>query len=220
MSDIFQEVDEAIKQDKAEAFWKENGPYIIGACILAVVLTALLTFYRGWQVTIDEEETTRFVELIETIDETNPVLDDLTQFATETNDDLGGLATLRAASIALRAGQTEDTIALLQQMIETKQGEKLYRHYALLVKTSLQANLKDADLNALAKELKPIATDRRNPFRFNARERRAVFFIQAKDFTQAKEELSLLTDDSKTPAAIKQRAKKMLHVLTIREEDQ
>ena len=45
MSDIFQEVDEEVRRDKAAEFWKKYQNLIIGAAVLIVLATAGYRYY-------------------------------------------------------------------------------------------------------------------------------------------------------------------------------
>jgi hypothetical protein len=49
MSDIFQEVDEEVRRDKAAEFWKKYQNVIIGAAVLLVLATAAYRFYENRQ---------------------------------------------------------------------------------------------------------------------------------------------------------------------------
>jgi len=46
MTDIFQEVDEEVRRDKAAEFWKKYQNYIIGGALLIVLAAG---GYRYWQ---------------------------------------------------------------------------------------------------------------------------------------------------------------------------
>src|ERR1700689_4297580 len=45
MSDIFREVDEDVRRDKAAEFWKKNQNYILGAAAVIVLATAGWRYY-------------------------------------------------------------------------------------------------------------------------------------------------------------------------------
>jgi hypothetical protein len=49
VADIFQEVDEDLRRDKALAFWKKYQNHIIGFCIIAVAATAGVSGWRYWK---------------------------------------------------------------------------------------------------------------------------------------------------------------------------
>jgi hypothetical protein len=46
MSDIFQEVDEIMKQERMEKFWKQNGAWIIAFIVLTILGTAAISGYQ------------------------------------------------------------------------------------------------------------------------------------------------------------------------------
>jgi hypothetical protein len=46
MTDIFQEVDEEVRRDKAAEFWKKYQNYIIGAAVVAVLASAGFRYWR------------------------------------------------------------------------------------------------------------------------------------------------------------------------------
>lgn len=50
MADIFREIDEEVRRDKAAAFWKKYGNLIIGLAVAAVLAVA------GWQVWLQREQ--------------------------------------------------------------------------------------------------------------------------------------------------------------------
>jgi hypothetical protein len=50
MSDIFQEVDEEVRRDKAAEFWKKHQNAIIAAAVLIVLATAGYRFYENRQI--------------------------------------------------------------------------------------------------------------------------------------------------------------------------
>lgn len=57
MADIFNEVDEAVRQDKAKVLWKRYG-WVFGlVAIVAVGGTAAYTIYKEWQISAARSET-------------------------------------------------------------------------------------------------------------------------------------------------------------------
>ena len=57
MADIFTEVDEAVRQDKAKALWKRYG-WLFGLVAIVVVGgTAAYTIYKEWQISSARSET-------------------------------------------------------------------------------------------------------------------------------------------------------------------
>ena len=57
MSDIFTEVDEAVRQDRAKTLWRRYGWIAVGIAVAAVGGTAGYTLYQEWQVANARAET-------------------------------------------------------------------------------------------------------------------------------------------------------------------
>jgi len=49
MTDVFDEINDDLRREKLKAFWAENGRWIIGTAIAAVLLTAALSFWQQWK---------------------------------------------------------------------------------------------------------------------------------------------------------------------------
>ncbi len=63
MSDIFREVDDALKQEKVAAFWSKYGNIVIGGVLLIIVGTGLYSGYRSWKHASDEKNTAIILDL-------------------------------------------------------------------------------------------------------------------------------------------------------------
>ncbi|MFO1185015.1 MAG: tetratricopeptide repeat protein [Bauldia sp.] len=49
MTDIFREVDEDLRRERAAALWKKYGNYVIGLAVVIVVATFAIVQWRNWQ---------------------------------------------------------------------------------------------------------------------------------------------------------------------------
>ncbi len=63
MSDIFKEVDDALKKEKVEAFWENYGIIVIISIISVIVATGAYSFYSSWTSSVNEEKTGLIIEL-------------------------------------------------------------------------------------------------------------------------------------------------------------
>jgi hypothetical protein len=68
VADIFQEVDEDLRRDKALAFWKKYQNHIIGFCIIAVVATAGVSGWRYWKQQRIEANGAAYLQALQTLD--------------------------------------------------------------------------------------------------------------------------------------------------------
>lgn len=65
MSDIFRDVDEALKQEKLEAFWQKNGNLVLFLIALLIIGTAISSAYSYYKVTKTQKQTAELLTLRE-----------------------------------------------------------------------------------------------------------------------------------------------------------
>ena len=53
MTDVFDEISDDLRREKLNQFWKENGSWIIGGALGAVLLTGVMTAWRTWEYSRD-----------------------------------------------------------------------------------------------------------------------------------------------------------------------
>ena len=68
MADVFQEVDEMMKQERVEKFWKENGRWIIAFVVLTILGTALMSGYKSWNKSVQEKQTGELIAFLDAED--------------------------------------------------------------------------------------------------------------------------------------------------------
>lgn len=104
MADIFQEVDEDLRRDKALAFWKKYQNHIIGFCIIAVAATAGVSGWRYWKQQTIETNGAAYLAALQTLQ--NDPKAASAQFETLAKDG-GGFAVLarfQQANLTLKDG--------------------------------------------------------------------------------------------------------------------
>ncbi|MCD8562794.1 MAG: hypothetical protein LRY54_01755 [Alphaproteobacteria bacterium] len=50
MTDLLQEVDDMMRQEKLAKLWREHGNFIIGVILAIILATALVSAYKSWTV--------------------------------------------------------------------------------------------------------------------------------------------------------------------------
>src|SRR4051812_35304577 len=65
MAEMFDEIGDELRREKLNQFWKENGSWIIGGALGAVLLTAVLTFWRHWTFERDVTATAALSRLVD-----------------------------------------------------------------------------------------------------------------------------------------------------------
>ena len=91
MADIFQEVDEDLRRDKALAFWKKYQNHIIGFAIIAIAATAGFSGWRYWKQQRIETNGAAYLQALQTLEKDPKAA--VAQFETLAKDG-GGFAVL------------------------------------------------------------------------------------------------------------------------------
>lgn len=211
MSDIFNEVDEALRREKATKFWKEYGPALIGAAILLVVGTGATTAYKSWDSHRNKQETTKLILAAEEKD----IAAAMEKAATGTREGHKGVALLNAAAKYAEKKDFTKAAALYDSLSKDSGADKDLRDLGTILYARaaiLAAGDKPADYKALADRLLPIAQNSKSPFQLQAKLDAALLYGNVlKDYTKA---LDLLAgfDAGSTTDSLKEKASALQHV--------
>jgi hypothetical protein len=212
VADIFREVDEDLRRERAEKLWQKYGGYVVGAALGIVLTTA---GYVGWQ---NYTESRRIAEgdryaaalaLVRPGQETAGA-DALARAAEETSIGYATLARLREATLRAEAGDLAQAVAILDALAADDDIETVYRDLAVLLSVMHQMN--GGDQATLGERLAPLTADA-NPWRFSALEVSGLLAFRSGDRTGARETFARLADDAASPPGIRARAAEMLAIL-------
>ncbi|MBU6474351.1 MAG: hypothetical protein KGQ70_00160 [Alphaproteobacteria bacterium] len=206
MADIFDEISEDLRRENLARFWKENGSWIIGGAIGAIVLTAFMSFMRQRAFTQNTRATT---ELALTVDATN--YQKLEQFAATADKDHAMIARFIAADNYIDNNQKDKAVALYAQISGTSGIAKVWRDLARIHSISLR--LDTAPAAQLAAELAPLAASD-CVWRYTAREMQALLAARQGDMQKAADLMAAIAADPGAPDDERQRAFS-LHALYI-----
>lgn len=214
MSDLFREVDEELKQDRAKTLARRWGPLVGG--IVAVVLLASVgwTLWERWQQSRDENATAALIQSMSAqgADEAT-IADQLAVVAQGAGGAHETLALLNEASMRAEAGDAAAAIALYRQVAEDGGADPVLRDLARLSLVMHELGTADpADLNA---RLEPLA-EPSSPWRWTAQELQAVVALQAGDTDRALEIVSTLAEAAEAPAGVRTRAEDLRNFLAER----
>jgi hypothetical protein len=211
MADIFREVDEDVRRDKALDFWKQHGAKFGVLAVLIVLATAGWKAYESWQLGQSEAAGAKFEEALQLArggkTEESEIL--LSGLAKEGPKGYQMLARFRDA------GELSKT--------DREKGIAAYR--ALAGDSALPASMRDiarlrlglllvdtAGLDALKPELEPLLTQG-NLFGANAREVLGLAALKSGDFAAAGQYFDQIVTDREAPPALKQRADLLLAIV-------
>lgn len=210
MTDLLQEVDDALRREKAEKFWKENGPYVIGGAIFLVIMTGIFATWNNYQQKAHMRQTDTLLMALE-------AQDPLTALQTSTKDMKGGykaLAELQEAGMQVQAKKTDAAITLYNQLSADSGAPSIWRDLATLMAVRLQWNgqMDQTQAKAMFDRVKPL-TEKANPWHLQADIQAAM--IAGDSLKDTKTALALLADpinDATAPASLRDRARALDHL--------
>jgi hypothetical protein len=212
VTDIFQEVEEDVRKERAEKFFKQYAKYLIGAAVAVVLATAAGTQWFKHQREKAQAAGARFQSAVTLVGESKDS-DAAVAFATLAEQSGAGyavLARLREAAARAKAGDTPGALALYDKLATDSSTPTLFRDLAAIsaaLHVLDKGNPPDAE-----KRAEPL-TGAANPFRFSAREVLALAALKAGDTEKARERLTQLVSDEAAPAGMRRRAGDLLATL-------
>ena len=210
MSDILQDIDDALKREKAEKFWKENGPYILGGALALVVLTGVFTAWNNWQQSRNAAQTAQMVMAMESGSPETGLIAAIPHL----NGQHKAMALLQIAGAKAQAGKNAEALKLYREVADGRGVPAVWRDLAALsaVRTEWGAGVDKARAQVLFNEVKKL-TAKKNPWRLQAGVQAAM--IAGDSLDDPKTALSLLRaplTDEATPPALKEKAKVLDHL--------
>ena len=196
MADVFDEIDEELRHEKLHQFWKENGPWIIGGAVGAVLFTGVQVFWRQWEYKHDTTATTELSRLV-----ADP--SGLEKFAGTGDKNHALIARFTAAGAYLEQGEKDKAIELYDAVAGMPGIDESLRNLAKVFSISQRLDKDSPD--KLWKELSMLSGDD-GVWRYTARELEAFLAVRQGDFKKALDVLEKITADPLAPADARARA--------------
>jgi hypothetical protein len=213
VADIFQEVDEDLRRDKALAFWKKYQNHIIGFAIIAVAATAAVSGWRYYQQQKIEANGAAYLQALQTLEKDPKAA--AAQFETLAKDG-GGFAVLaqfQQANQALKDGDKAKAAEQFAAIAGDGGTDKALKDLAAVL--GGLAWLDAGKPDEAAKLVEPLTGDGQ-PYRFSALEVKAQAALASGDKAKAKqvyEQLKQLSALPNAPQGVSARAEIMLQRL-------
>jgi hypothetical protein len=209
VADIFQEVDDEVRQERLNRLWKRYAPVLIGAAVLIVVATGAVTFWRHH---VESQRMEASDALIAAMTQAGKgdrpgaikALDELAQSARDPYD---MIARLRAAELRAESGDHKGAADSYAEVARTAT-DKDIQELAQVMQAVQQLAATPADAAALGR-LKALA-EAGGPWHNVAREYLAYTLFQQGDVAQARQVWTQITQDAEASAALKSRATQLL----------
>ena len=211
MSEIFREVDEEVRQERYLRLWKRYGPHATAAIVAVVVATAAIVGWRAYQVSEREAESVQYTAALQLLDagDATGAANAFGELADSTGSGYGTLARLQQAA-ALGESSAAAAAELYARIAEDGGIDDIFRDLARLRAAMLLMD------SAPPEDLYPrldALTASDNPWRFVAREMRALVDLRAGKAAEARTAYEELVDDVEAPQGVRRRAAEMVTVL-------
>jgi hypothetical protein len=217
--DIFDEVNEDLRAERAQALLKRYGGLIIAVALLIVAAAGGWQAWHWWQARRDMAAGTAFLAAMTAAQATGPAQDAASrtaainafdQVAATAPDGYRTLARLRAAALKADSGDIQGAAALYDQVSSDSAADPLLRDLASLLWA--QRQLDTGDPARLEARLKALATPD-NPWHALASEDLALLDLRQGHTDAAKTTLRRLAGDVTLPQDLRGRASGLLNRL-------
>jgi len=165
MADMFQDVDDALRQENAQRLWQTYGPYAIIGALVLILATGAITGYRAWDKAQNEESTTRLMAALEKGDSAT-----LEQSAEGMDASHAAIARMSMAGKMAQDGKPFEAAALYKEIYASGKtpGDIADLARIYYVRATLSSG-KDLDGKELVATLSPVAEKEGSPWTVFAR---------------------------------------------------
>ena len=213
MSDVFQEVDEELREEKYKSIWRKFRYYVIGGLILFILGIATNAFWKDYNLKEINDRSEKFFTAIEMAQEDKVnAITLLEKFANqeERNSEYNALIA-RFTEAAIRRSEKDFNGALLiYQSLEDNNISNFYEDYAKLSSVEMLIalnNKKDAKL--ILDDLISNTSD----LKYIAMEYMGYLEIDEGNFSKARTIFTNIADDALSSVNMKNRSREVLSIL-------
>lgn len=208
--DIFDELEEDLRADRARRLAKRWGGMAAGVVLLALAAAGGWQAWRWNETRQADISAETYLALHRTAEapgaDLPAVADGFTTLAQDAPDGYRTLARLRAAALRAEAGNTDAALALWDQVAGDTAAEPLYRDLATLL--FVGHALETADAAQLAARIAPLTLPG-NAWQAPAREMAALIAIRRGDTAEARQQLQALAADTAATPGLRERAQRL-----------
>ena len=207
MPDIFDEVEEDLRAERARRMWQRFGT---PAFVLLLLVLAGIGGWQGWSWYQARERNAAATAFMAAHRATEAQGADLPAMATrfqglvaDSPESYRILARLRAAALKAEVGERDAALALYDQVANDTAADPLYRGLANLM--WVLRSMDTADTATLLARVRPLAQPGQ-PWNASARELQGLIELKAGQTAAAKQTLDQLANDATAPQSIRERA--------------
>ena len=207
MSDIFQEIDEDLRQDKVARLWKAYGKYLVALAVFIILVIASYRFIEHK----NEKNIEQTSELYELASETGrsgdkkAAIELLSDEMFDENIGYSIISKLKKAALAKSNNDLEGTEIVLKEIITNEDIPLYLRDLARL-------KLFASDSDNISSQLE-VLIEEEGPWKFLALELKGGIQLEGGNLKEARSIFKELTDDANTPNNLRRRASEILKAL-------
>ena len=212
MADIFEEVDEELKEENFKKLWDRYGYYLIATVILLVGGVAAYKFWESYTYNQRQTYSEEFMAAIALAEEgkNSDAAAAYTVFAEDADAGYAMLARFREAASRRKEGDRGAAIDIYETLAVDDSIEPLYRDLAILL--SVMARSDKGDPKILSDRLAPLAEG--GAWRHTAGEYLGLLALRQGDFASARQRFEVIADDLQAPQGVRQRAAELLQTIS------
>ncbi len=217
MSDdsFIREVDEELRSDKMQDFWKRYGKILIGGAIAVVLVTAGSRYYEYYTNQKAAEAGDAFISAVQLAEQGkhDEALTTLVELESNDSPAYKAMALMRGASELAAKGDVDEAIKKYDAVAANADADDTIKAIA-----NLRAGLLLVDSGTVAQveaRVGPLSAPGA-PFRASAREAIGLAHFKAGDLENAFKQYESLSKDVETPRALGQRVRIMLDLIASR----
>jgi hypothetical protein len=210
--EFIREVDEAVRQDRWLAVWKQYNAYIVGAALAVVIGTAAGVGWQTYEASQRAKNAQAFAQAVDLLSTDRPA-EAASAFGALADRAGGGVAVVanfQAAEAEKLAGDRERKLALLEGLADNGDAQPLYQRLAALL--AKQETLGESDAETVIDEIDRLSTPD-NPWRASLIELKAVALMKSGRVEEARETLDALLANEAIPTNLQRRAGELLSAL-------
>lgn len=211
MSDVFEEIDEEVRQDELKELWDRWGLLFV-ASVVSIILA-----WTGWVLWRDSVEVARAEESAAfeaaVLAPGGEGLEALDELAATAAPGYAAIASFHKAGLLLEQGRPEDAVSAYDGIAGDDAANKRLQELASLMAAMVLADLDLADEARV--RLEPLTVDG-GDWALSAREILALLDFRAGDLDAAESAFSVLSVEARTPASMRQRSREMLELIDSR----
>jgi hypothetical protein len=215
MSDILQEVDDALKQDKMLKIWHSYGRFIIAFLILIIAMTAAKSAADHYHRTTSERATTALLEILNSSEENKSVA--LKTFIDTQKNGSTVIASLQLAGQYLNNDDKDAALATFDALSTNTKATDYFQDFAKLMAIQIKMDSLTDDTRAVLKtDLDSFINKDSSVWRYHAMLNRAALLASVQDYAAALEDAAAVKSAPNMPDTLVKRAIALEQLYTIR----